>query len=149
MKKIFSLIFVALLTMSAWADTTVVVDFNDQGWESNTLVTELTIDDVSLTFDKGTGGTKPTYYTNTSGGALRLYGGNTMKIKAPQNLLKIDFTFLSGEGSNDIFATPGNYNKAGKQWTIGSSDPSTEVLFTIDGTSGHRRIQKLEITMLA
>ena len=147
MKKIFSLIFVALLTMSAWADTTVVVDFNDQGWESNTLVTELTIDDVSLTFDKGTGGTKPTYYTNTSGGALRLYGGNTMKIKAPQNLLKIDFTFLSGEGSNDIFATPGNYNKAGKQWTIGSSDPSTEVLFTIDGTSGHRRIQKLEITM--
>ena len=51
MKKIFSLIFVALLTMSAWADTTVVVDFNDQGWESNTLVTELTIDDVSLTFD--------------------------------------------------------------------------------------------------
>ena len=147
MKKIFSLIFVALLMMSAWADTTVVVDFNDQGWESNTLVTELTIDDVSLTFDKGTGGTKPTYYTNTSGGALRLYGGNTMKIKAPQNLLKIDFTFLSGEGSNDIFATPGNYNKAGKQWTIGSSDPSTEVLFTIDGTSGHRRIQKLEITM--
>lgn len=41
----------------------------------------------------------------------------------------------------------GNYNKANKQWTIGSSDPSTEVVFTIEGNSGHRRIEKLVITM--
>ena len=147
MKKLLSLLFVALLATSAWADTVVTVDFNDQGWDSNTLVSELTVDDVTLTFDKGTGGTKPTYFSNTSGGALRLYGGNTMTITAPTNLKKIDFTFQSGEGSNDIYATPGNYNKAGQQWTIGSSDPSNEVVFTIDGTSGHRRVQQLVITM--
>ena len=148
MKKLFSLLFVALLTLSAWADTVVTVDFNAQGWSTNTLVTDLTIDGVKLTFDKGTNANnKPTYFTNTSGGALRLYGGNTMTITAPLNLKKIDFTFLSGEGSNDILSDVGNYNKAGKQWTIGSSDPSTEVVFTIDGTSGHRRIQKLVITM--
>ncbi len=149
MKKLFSLLFVALLAMSTWADTVVTVDFNAQGWSTNTLVSDLTIDGVKLTFDKGTNpnSTKPTYFTNTSGGALRLYGGNTMTITAPQNLLKIDFTFLSGEGSNDILSNPGNYNKAGKQWTIGSSDSSSEVVFTIDGDTGHRRIQKLVITM--
>ena len=149
MKKLFSLLFVALLAVSAWADTVVTVDFNAQGWSTNTLVSDLTIDGVKLTFDKGTNpnSTKPTYFTNTSGGALRLYGGNTMTITAPQNLLKIDFTFLSGEGTNDILSNPGNYNKAGKQWTIGSSDPSSEVVFTIDGDTGHRRIQKLVITM--
>lgn len=149
MKKVFSLLFVALLAMSAWADTVVTVDFNAQGWSTNTLVTELTVNGVKLTFDKGTNpnSTKPTYFTNTSGGALRMYGGNTMTITAPQNLLKIDFTFLSGEDSNDILSNPGNYNKAGKQWTIGSSAPSSEVVFTIDGNSGHRRIQQLVITM--
>ena len=131
MKKLFSLLFVALLAMSAWADTVVTVDFNAQGWESNTLVTELKVDGVILTFDRGEGSTKPTYYTNTSGGALRLYGGNTMTVSAPQNLKKIDFTFLSGEDSNNILSDVGNYNKANKQWTIGSSDPSTEVVFTI------------------
>ena len=147
MKKLFSLLFVALLAMSAWADTVVTVDFNAQGWESNTLVTDLKIDGVNLTFDRGEGSTKPTYFTNTSGGALRLYGGNTMTVSAPQNLKKIDFTFLSGEDSNNILSDVGNYNKANKQWTIGSSDPSTEVVFTIEGNSGHRRIEKLVITM--
>ena len=147
MKKLFSLLFVALLAMSAWADTVVTVDFNAQGWESNTLVTDLKIDGVNLTFDRGEGSTKPTYFTNTSGGALRLYGGNTMTVSAPQNLKKIDFTFASGDGSNNILSDVGNYNKANKQWTIGSSDPSTEVVFTIEGNSGHRRIQQLVITM--
>ena len=52
MKKLYSLLFVALLTMSAWADTVVTVDFNAQGWSTNTLVENLTIDGVTLTFDK-------------------------------------------------------------------------------------------------
>ena len=147
MKKFLSLLFVALLAFSAWADTVVTIDFNAQGWDTNTLVTELKIDGVNLTFDIGEGSTKPTYFTNTSGGALRLYGGNTMTVAAPQNLKKIDFTFASGDGSNNILSDVGNYNKAGKQWTIGSSDPSAEVVFTIEGTSGHRRIEKLVITM--
>ena len=147
MKKLFSLLFVTLLALSAWADTTVAIDFSQQGWDSGTLVTELTVDNVTLTFDKGTGGTKPTYYSNTSGQALRLYGGNTMTVTATLNLKKIDFTFASGDGDNNILSDVGNYNKAAKQWTIGSSDPSKKVVFTIDGNSGHRRIAKLLITM--
>ena len=147
MKKVLSLLFVALLALTAWADTTVAVDFSQQGWATNTQVTELTVDDVMLTFDIGTGSTKPTYYSNTSGQALRLYGGNTMTVTAPQNLKKIDFTFASGDNDNQILSDVGNFNSAKKQWTIGSSDPSKEVVFTIDGNSGHRRIAKLLITM--
>ena len=153
MKKLFSLLFVALLAMSAWADTVVTVDFSAQGWDNGQLVTEapLVVDGVTLTFDKGEGTTKPAYYT--TGSAVRLYAGNTMTVTAPTNLKKIDFTFASGEDSNDILSNPGNYNKAGKQWTIGSSDPSNEVTFSIDkktgqaNYSGHRRVQKLVITM--
>ena len=154
MKKVLSLMFAVLLALSAWADTTVTVDFNEQGWETNTLMTEapLVIDNVTLTFDKGEGTTKPTYFTS-NGGAVRLYAGNTMTVSGPQNLKKIDFTFASGEDSNEIMSNTGNYNKAANQWTIGSSDPSSEVTFTIDkkegqaNYSGHRRVQKLVITM--
>lgn len=153
MKKLFSLLFVALLATWAWADTVVTVDFSAQGFDNGHLMTEapLVVDGVTLTFDKGLGTTKPAYYT--TGTAVRLYAGNTMTVTGPTNLKKIDFTFASGEDSNDILATPGNYNKAGKQWTIGSSDPSKEVTFSIDkktgqaNYSGHRRIQKLVITM--
>ena len=153
MKKLFSLLFVALLTLSAWADTVVIVDFSAQGWDNGQLVTEapLVVDGVTLTFDKGEGNTKPAYFT--TGTAVRLYAGNTMMVTAPTNLKKIDFTFATGEDSNDILSNIGNYNKAGKQWTIGSSDPSSEVTFSIDKKtgqstySGHRRVQKLVITM--
>ena len=149
MKKFFSLLFVALLSMSVWADTVVNVDFSAQGYNTGTNLNgvTLTIDGVSLTFDKADGSTAPTYYSNTSGSAVRLYGGNTMLVAASHNIKKIDFTFASGEDSNNILSDVGNYNIAGKQWTIGSSDPSMQVLFKIEGTSGHRRIHSLVITL--
>ncbi len=146
MKKVLSLLFVALLAMTAWADTVVTVNFSQQGYNDQQQIHELTVDGVTLTFDKGTNSNNPPKYFNT-GSAIRLYGGNTMTVAADQNIKKIDFTFASGEGTNNILSDVGNYNKAGKQWTIGSSDPSTQVVFTIDGTSGHRRIQQLVITV--
>ena len=146
MKKVLSLLFVALLAMTAWADVVVTVDFSQQGYNDSQQIHELIVDDVTLTFDKGTNSNNPPKYFNT-GTAIRLYGGNTMTVTAETNIKKIDFTFASGEGNNDILCNVGNYNKAGKQWTIGSSDPANEVIFTIDGSSGHRRVQKLVITI--
>lgn len=146
MKKVLSLLLVALLAMSAWADTSVTIDFSAQGYDSGQKISELTVDGVTLTFDKGTNSNNaPAYYS--TGEAIRLYGGNTMTVAAEQNIKKIDFTFATGEGTNDILSDVGNYNKAGKQWTIGSSDPSTQVVFTIDGNSGHRRVQQLVVTI--
>ncbi len=146
MKKLFSLLFVALLAMSAWADTVVTLDFSDQGYSDQQQIHELVIDDVTVTFDKGTNTNNPPTYYNT-GTAIRLYPGNTMTVTGEQNIKKIDFTFGSGDKDNDILCDVGSYNKAGKQWTIGSSDPSTAVVFSVDGSSGHRRFMKLVVTM--
>ena len=146
MKKFFSLLFVALLAMSAWADTVVTLDFSDQGYSDQQQIHELVIDDVTVTFDKGTNTNNPPTYYNT-GTAIRLYPGNTMTVTGEQNIKKIDFTFGSGDKDNDILCDVGSYNKAGKQWTIGSSDPSTAVVFSVDGSSGHRRFMKLVVTM--
>ena len=150
MKKVLSLLFVALLAMTAWADTVVTVDFSQQNLNDQQQVHELNIDGVILGFDKGTNSYNPPKYYDV-GASIRLYSGNTMKVVAEQNIKKIDFTFGEGDGGNntstDILCDVGNYNKAGKQWTIGSSDPSVQVMFTIDGTSGHRRIHQLVITL--
>lgn len=146
MKKLFSLLFVALLTMSAWADTSVTIDFTAQGYTGGQQVHELTVGDVTVTFDKGTNtNNPPAYYTG--GDAVRLYPGNSMTVSAETNIKKIDFTFGSNDNTNDILCDVGSYNKAGKQWTIGSSDPSTAVVFSVAGTSGHRRIQTLVVTI--
>lgn len=150
MKKILSLLFVALLAMSAWADTVVTVDFSQQNFSDQQQIHELNIDGVILAFDKGTNTNNPPKYYNT-GASIRLYGGNSMKVVAEQNIKKIDFTFGEGDGgnntSNNILCDVGSYNMAGKQWTIGSSDPSKQVMFTIEGTSGHRRVHQLVITI--
>lgn len=146
MKKVFSILFVALLAMSAWADTTVTIDFTAQGYEAGQQVHELTVGDVTVTFDKGTNtNNPPAFYSG--GNAVRLYPGNSMTVSAEQNIKSIDFTFGSGDPTNNILCDVGSYNKAGKQWTIGSSDPTTAVVFSVDGTSGHRRIQKLDVTI--
>lgn len=145
MKKVLSLLMVALLAMSAWANTVVTIDFSAQGYDNGQKVTELTVDGVTLTFDKGSNSNNAPAYFNT-GDAIRLYGGNTMTVTAEQNIKKIDFVFSTGEDKNKILSDVGSYNIVNAQWTIGSSDPSTSVVFTIDGTSGHRRVHKLMVT---
>ena len=145
MKKLFSLLTLALLTMSAWADTTVTIDFTAQGYENGQAIESCTVDNVTVSFDKGTNSNAPKYYN--AGTAMRLYGGNSMTVAAPANLKSIEFTFGSGEGTNAITSTPGNYVTANNTWTIGSDPASASVVFTIGGTSGHRRVQKLVVTM--
>ena len=54
MKKLFSLLTLALLTMSAWAATEVTIDFSEQNYDNEEVVESLTVDGVTLSFDKGT-----------------------------------------------------------------------------------------------
>ena len=64
MKKVLSLLFVALLAMSAWADTVVTVDFSQQNFGDQQQIHELNIDGVILGFDKGTNSNNPPKYFN-------------------------------------------------------------------------------------
>jgi len=139
MKKIFSLLMFALLTMSAWAAKTVTLDLTAQGYTNGQEVTSLTIDGVTVTFDKGTNNNTPKYYT--SGNAVRLYGGGSVSVSANETITGITFTFGSGDGSNAITCDEGTFDSP--NWT-GSA---TAVKFTIGGTTGHRRFAKIEVTI--
>lgn len=98
--------------------------------------TTVTQDDVSVTFAKAGGSNEPKYYD--SGSAIRCYAKNTITVSAPE-VNSIEFTFGSGDGSNEINVNVGTFS--GKVWT-GNAD---EVVFTIGGSSGHRRIAGMKV----
>ena len=118
----------------------VTVDFTTQGYENAQDFSSITVGDVTISADKGDNKNGPKYYN--SGTAIRLYGGNSMTVKSNgKNIQKIEVTFGSGEGSNEITVNAGTWNPP--TWTGSVSS----VVFTVGGTSGHRRIQKLVITL--
>lgn len=98
--------------------------------------TTVTQDDVSVTFAKAGGSNEPKYYD--SGSAIRCYAKNTITVSAPE-VNSIEFTFGSGDGSNEINVNVGTFSD--KVWT-GNAD---EVVFTIGGSSGHRRIAGMKV----
>ncbi len=119
----------------------VTVDFTAQGYENAQDFAGITVGDIVISADKGEN-TKngPKFYT--SGTSIRLYSGNTMTIKSNgKNIQKVEFTFGSGDGTNEITANAGTWTSP--TWT----GPASSVVFSIGGTSGHRRIQKLVITL--
>ena len=63
-----------------------------------------------------------------------------MTISSQNNITKIVITFSSGEGTNAITANGGNYNSG--TWT----GESQSVVFTVGGTSGHRRLSTVTVT---
>ncbi len=147
MKKLFSLLTLALLTMSAWAATTVTFDLTT-GFEDQTELTTLTQGDVTLTFDKGNSTTVPKWYSN--GQSARLYAKNTLKIASSgDNITKVTFTFtgtgntMNNNGTCSVDA--GTYVESGTTgtWT-GNVDNFT---ITRGGTSGHARITSIEVVM--
>ncbi len=111
---------------------------NEQGYANAEDVTSIDFDDVvSATLSKGTNSNGPKYYN--TGQALRLYGANSITFTGAI-FSQIEFSFASGEGTNEITADKGEYKDG--VWTGNEA----EVTFTVGGTSGHRRIAKISIT---
>ena len=106
------------------------IDFTEQGYADAAAVTSVNGISCTVTFDKGTNDNNaPKYYTN--GTAVRVYGGNTMTIaSATKTITKIELTFGTGDGNNDIITDVVTYSNGA--WTVG-------------GTSGNRRIQKVKV----
>ncbi|MBR3480341.1 MAG: endonuclease [Prevotella sp.] len=116
------------------------IDFTAQGYENETTVESVDGTCCSVTFDKGSNKSNaPKYYTN--GTAIRMYGGNTMTIASTtKKIAKIEITFGSSDGSNEITTDEVTYSNG--TWTGSASS----VTFTISGTSGNRRIRKVKVT---
>ena len=146
MKKLFSLLFVALLATTAWAQTVVTIDFTAQGYENAQDVTTLTQDGITLTFDQGSNtSSSPKYYT--TGTAVRLYGGNTMNIASDgANITSVVFNFASTSNTmNNPSVDTGSYSETGATGTW--TGDAQNFTITRGGTRGHARVQSIEVTI--
>lgn len=115
------------------------IDLTAQGYSSGDSVTSVSGTYSSIAFNKGDGSNDPKYYS--TGSAVRCYPGNTVVISsASKTIVKIEFTFGSGDNDNEITANTGTYSDG--TWTGSASS----VTFTIGGSSNHRRISSIKIT---
>ena len=128
----------------------VAITFSAQSYTNAQTVTELNFGEgFTAIFDKGTNKNyAPTYYN--TGSALRLYGGNTMKITAPQNATIISVVLETRSGSyvvnseSEVSNGTLGINDTGTTATI-SNINSQSVTFTQGGSSGHVRIVTLTV----
>ena len=113
---------------------------SELGVDNGVAVESLTFGNVTAVFNSGSNSNAPKYYN--TGKAIRCYGGNTITFTGAKGvtITGIEFTFASGEGTNGITANCGTFST--NTWT----GASNEVVLTIDGTSGHRRIAAIEVT---
>lgn len=121
------------------AEKTVTFDFTAEGYSDKDEVASKIIIPITIAFDKGSSNNAPKYYTK--GTAIRAYGGNTITVSVDGGIISsIAFTFASGDGKNTISPSKGTFKD--NSWT----GKESSVVFTIEGTSGHRRIQKMAVT---
>ena len=113
---------------------------SETGIANGVAVETLKFGNVTATFDKGDNSNATKYYT--SGTAFRAYGGNTITFTgdAGVTINSVVFEFGSSDGSNAITADCGTYSEG--TWT----GASNQVVFTIGGTSGNRRLAKITVT---
>lgn len=136
MRKLFSLIAAVLFAGSMMAAETVV--FSEQGYENGQAIETYAGTEFTITFDKGTNNNAPKYYN--TGAAIRCYGGNSFTVTSEKDITKIELAFAEGEGTNAILTDVEAY--ADGVW----AGKAKAIKFTIDGTSGHRRIASVAVT---
>jgi hypothetical protein len=138
MKKILLFASAMLISMVSMAAS---IDFSAQGYENAQVIESVTIEEgLVVTFDKGTNQNAPMYYN--SGTAVRVYGGGTMTVTTTGNTIsKIVLTYGTGDNTNEITTDCGTF--ATDTWTGSASS----VTFTVGGTSKHRRIKVIEVTL--
>ncbi len=119
------------------------IDFTAQGYENSAPVTSVAGTNFTVTFDKATNNNAPAYYN--SGSAIRVYGGSTLTVTAAEGytIKSITFTFGSGDKDNAITVDVGTLTDA--TWTGDAS----AVVFTVGGTSGHRRFATVTVEVEA
>ena len=125
------------------------IDFTSMGY-TNTQDFEgvsVKVGDATLTFSKGTGKTTPKYYS-AGGGAIRLYGSNTLTITSEKEIKSVKFTYSDDYNGNSYYATaenssvaPGSYDFSTHIWTLGAK----EGVLTYTANGGHLRIVTVSI----
>lgn len=124
---------------SAAGESVVTLDLTAQGYANQQEVSSLTVDGVTVAFNKGTNSNAPKFYT--TGNAVRVYGGGYITVTSDgKKVTKVEITFGSSDGSNELSADSGTLT--GGVW----EGDASSVKFTIGGTNGHRRFAKFVVT---
>ena len=142
------------------ANVTITIQAAPQGEKTVTLVAtslglenaqawpETTLDEITISANKGQGSTEPAFYT--TGNALRLYGKNVMTIKAEEGYVISSVTITTVTSSsnklNNESASAGDKsaNEAGTVTTF-SNIGANEWTLTNGNSSGHYRITEITV----
>lgn len=116
----------------------VTITFTNVAAVNNKITYEDKIRGLTATFDKSNGSSVPKWYTE----GVRAYAKNTISFEVTSGTIrKIVITFGDGDKTNTITSDLGEYKDG--TWT-GSA---TKVVFTIGGSSGHRRFASAVVTL--
>lgn len=126
------------ITISDAAPDSEEIDFSSLSLENGVAYNEpFNGGSFTVRFDKN--GNTGKYYE--TGNAIRVYAGGSFVVSSTSyTIAKIELTYGSGDGSNEITTNSGTFST--NTWT-GSSE---SVTFAVGGSSGHRRIQKIKVT---
>ena len=138
-------VVIKIVDNSAKVYEPVTFDATTKGYSNASEVSTVTAgtgdEQVTITFAKGSNSNASKWYD--SGSAIRVYGGNTITVKAPTGLKikKIVIGFGTGGDGNEITADGGTWSSP--TWT----GDAAQVVLTIGGTKGNVRVQTITITI--
>lgn len=117
-------------------------DVTEQGYTETTELETVLTDPVTIIFDVAEGGTTPKYYT--TGDAARLYGKNTLTVKAPEGkaISSIKVNYVKSN-AGELTVDCGSYSLSDVVGTWTGVEPT--VTFTNPNDKGHYRIQSIDV----
>ena len=123
-------------TGTSSVESTIV--FANQGYVNAQDITEVAMDNCTLTFSKATGTNAPKYYT--TGSAVRCYKNNTLTVSSENTIIGIVFSTVNSY-AGAVVADQGTYNNG--TWT-GSTN---QVTFTnAPSDNSQWRITSIKVT---
>ena len=121
---------------------TYTFDFNAMGFSDQQDVPNQSKDGISISFDQAAASVPARWFSVKDGvGGVRVYAKSNFSVASSKKILKIAFTFGTQDKDNEITADCGTYSEP--EWTGNSG----KVVFSVSGTSGHRRIAKIAVTL--
>ena len=122
--------------------------FSEAGYENAEVIEEIEGKLFQIICDKGSNNNAPKYYT--SGTAARFYGGNTITVTVAEGYKITSIVFsTTSQGNNNVISSDVGTCADGGQgkdvtWT-GEISNGGSVVFTVAGSTGHRRISSITI----
>ena len=148
MKKLLLSLAAVVCAWGSAIATPVTIDFSKQGYSNATDITTLTVDGVTVTFDKNTNSNGTKWYD--SGSSLRMYASNTVTISVTGDNYLSEITFNTTAANpflSDSKASVGDFNISDATWTSTSNDVKSVTITNGTGNSGQARFSIITVAL--